>query len=77
MAVAVAVATLLPEQVSDHRITRWLIAWNAGALLYVTLVAVMMHGASSSQIRHRAQLQDEGQYAIVVSSRSSRTCTGS
>jgi uncharacterized membrane protein len=66
MAVAIAVATLLPEQVSDHRLTRWLIAWNAGALLYVILAALMMRGATSSQIRHRAQLQDEGQYAILV-----------
>jgi uncharacterized membrane protein len=66
LAVAIAVAMLLPEQLTDHRLTRWLIAWNAGSLLYVILVAVMMHGASSVQIRHRAQLQDEGQYAILV-----------
>ena len=65
-AVAIAVAALLPEQLSDHRLTRWLIAWNAGALLYVILVAIMMRGASSIQLRHRAQLQDEGQYAILV-----------
>jgi uncharacterized membrane protein len=65
LAVAIAVAILLPEQLSDHRLTRWLIGWNAGACLYVLLAALMMRGSSSNRIRHRAQLQDDGQYAIL------------
>jgi uncharacterized membrane protein len=47
-------------------VTRWLIAWNAGALLYVALAAIMMIRSNSIQIRHRSQLQDDGQTVILL-----------
>jgi len=65
-AVAVAIALLLPMEIASHRVTRWLIAWNAGAGSYVLLAAVMMYRSSSHQMRRRAQLQDDGKILILV-----------
>jgi uncharacterized membrane protein len=65
-AVAVAVAVLLPMELASHRVTRWLIAWNAGVGSYVLMAAVMMYRSSSHQMRRRAQLQDDGQLLILA-----------
>ncbi len=51
---------------SPERVTRALIAWNVGTLLYVALAIVMMVRSSDSRIRQRARLQDEGQVVILV-----------
>ncbi len=64
-AIGVATGLLLPESVSMHAITRWLIAWNIGAWLYIALAAVMMVRSSQDHMRHRAQLQDDGKFAIL------------
>ncbi|HEX7689639.1 MAG TPA: DUF1345 domain-containing protein [Burkholderiaceae bacterium] len=61
----VAVGLLLPDRVAAHGVTRWLIAWNAGAWLYILLAAAMMIRSSQDHMRHRAQLQDDGKYAIL------------
>ena len=65
-AVAVAVGTFLPIGVASHAVTRWLIAWNAGTILYVLLAGIMMIRSSDHHMRHRAQLQDDGQLALLV-----------
>ena len=65
-AAAVLVGVLLPTWLAQHTVTRWLIAWNAGTLLYVVLAAVMMTRSSSHRMRHRAQLQDDGQWVILI-----------
>ena len=64
--VAIAVGWLLPPTVAGHLVTRFLIAWNAGADLYVLLAATMMIRSSDHHMRRRAQLQDDGQLAILV-----------
>lgn len=64
--VAIALAMLLPESVASHAVTRWLIAWNAGTGLYVILAAIMMIRSTPHRMRHRAQLQDDGQLTILV-----------
>jgi uncharacterized membrane protein len=56
-AVELVVAFLIPTTVAGHGVSRWLLAWNAGTLLYVLLAAVMMIRSSSHQMRRRAQLQ--------------------
>ncbi len=56
---------LLPHGIASQPISRWLIAWNVGAWLYVALAAVMMIRSSQGHMRHRAQLQDDGKYAIL------------
>jgi uncharacterized membrane protein len=65
-ACAIAIGLLLPEGVAHQAVTRWLIAWNFGTGLYVLLAAIMMVRSSSHHMRHRAQLQDDGQLAILV-----------
>lgn len=65
-AFAIVVGFAIPDVVASHAATRWLIAWNVGAGLYVLLAAVMMIRSSSHHMRHRAQLQDDGQLAILV-----------
>jgi uncharacterized membrane protein len=52
-------------EVSRHTVTRWLIAWNVGAGLYVALAAIMMIRSTRHHMRHRAQLQDDGQLVIL------------
>ena len=65
-AVAVAVGVVLPVGVAAHPVTRLLIAWNVGTVLYVVLAATMMVRSSNQEMRYRAQLQDDGQLAILV-----------
>jgi uncharacterized membrane protein len=64
--IAVTVGFALPSDLAAHTVTRWLIAWNTGAVLYVILAAVMMTRSSSQKMRYRAQIQDDGQRAILV-----------
>ena len=63
--IALATNVLLPTDVASQSVTRWLIAWNVGAGLYVVLAAIMMIRSSSHHMRHRAQLQDDGQLVIL------------
>ena len=62
--VLLLVGFFLPVRIAHESVTRWLLAWNVAAGLYVLLAAVMMGRSSSHRMRHRAQLQDDG--AIVI-----------
>jgi uncharacterized membrane protein len=64
--VALTVAILMPTEIARHPVTRWLLAWNAGTVLYVLLAGIMMTRSSSHQMRRRAQAQDDGQIAILA-----------
>lgn len=66
VAMAIAVGTLLPAGLTEHTVTRWLIAWNTGTCLYIVLAAQMMSRSSVHQMRRRAQVQDDGEMAILV-----------
>jgi uncharacterized membrane protein len=63
--IGVLTGFLLPHSVASQPVTRWLIAWNVGSWLYIVLAAVMMMRSSQGHMRHRAQLQDDGKYAIL------------
>jgi len=65
-AVAIATGLWLPTAIAHQPVSRWLIAWNMGTLLYVLLAAVMMVRSSQHHMRHRAQLQDDGQLVILA-----------
>ena len=65
-AVAIAVSVFLPVDLASHAVTRLLIAWNAGTCLYVLLAAIMMIRSSDRHMRHRAQIQDDGQLLILL-----------
>jgi uncharacterized membrane protein len=64
--VAVLVGLLLPVSAATHLVTRSLIAWNTGAMLYVVLAAAMMVRSSTQKMRYRAQIQDDGQLTILI-----------
>ena len=66
LVIGVLVAWLLPTGIASHPASCWLIAWNVGAWLYVVLAAEMMIRSSREHMRHRAQLQDDGKYAILI-----------
>ena len=51
---------------ADHGLTRALIGWNVGALLYLTLAFIMMWRSSTEKMHWRARLEDEGRYTILV-----------
>lgn len=65
-AAALLVGLLLPTALASHVVTRLLVAWNVGTCLYVFLAAIMMMRSSSHQMRHRSQLQDDGQLVILI-----------
>ena len=66
MGFALAVGLALPASLAMHPVTRTLIAWNTGTLLYVILAAVMMVRSSESHMRRRARFQDEGQIVLLI-----------
>jgi len=45
-AIAIAVGVLLPDAIASHAVTRWLIAWNTGAGLYVKLAHIALAGTT-------------------------------
>ncbi len=65
LALGVLTELLLPHSLASQPITRWLIAWNVGAWLYVVLAAMMMIRSPQDHMRQRAQLQDDGKYVIL------------
>lgn len=44
----------------------FLIGWNAGALVYIFLAFRVMASAEQSSIRHRARIQSEGAFAVLL-----------
>jgi uncharacterized membrane protein len=47
-------------------ITRFLVAWNAGAWTYLVLATTMMLRASQESISRRAIAQDDGRFALLI-----------
>lgn len=46
--------------------TQWLIAWNISVFTYVILLLRMMWRSTEEHMRLRAQIQDEGQLAVLT-----------
>jgi uncharacterized membrane protein len=66
VAVGLLVGWAIPADWVGHALSRGLIGWNVGALLYLTVTLVLMARASAASMRSHAQLQDEGKYTILV-----------
>ena len=66
VAAGIVIGLLLPSTWVEQSLTRGLIGWNAGALLYLVMTFTMMVRSTSDAMRSRAKLQDEGQYTILV-----------
>ena len=56
----------IPADWVSHALSRGLIGWNIGALLYLTLSFVLMARATAANMRSNAQLHDEGKYTILA-----------
>jgi uncharacterized membrane protein len=65
---AAAVAILLYFLLSGRAgiATRFLIAADGGALVFLTAVWIMMANATPEGMRRRAELEDEGRYTVLV-----------
>lgn len=66
MAVGIAVALLLPQAVFQQVVTRAIMGWNVGALLYLLLAMKMMFGSTHEHMRTRALQQDEGSAVVLL-----------
>lgn len=62
----VAVSWVLPDALVHQTITRAIVGWNAGAILYLVLAMKMMFWSSHDQMRRRALTQDEGSTMVLV-----------
>ncbi len=64
--VGVVVAVALPYSLVQLSVTRAIVGWNAGALLYLVLALKMMFWSSHEQMRRRALMHDEGNATVLV-----------
>lgn len=60
-----SVGLLLPDAAVHHAITRLIIGWNAGAILYLGLAAKMMFGSSHERMKKRALTHDDGRLVVL------------
>ena len=66
MAFGAAVFLLLPPAAVPHVGSRVLLAWNAGAVLYLGLAAHMMRRSDQARMQSRAQRQNEGRVLVLT-----------
>lgn len=64
IALAATVASLLPTHLS--LVTRLLLSWDVGALLYLLLAVIMFAGATPTHMRARAATQDDGALVVLL-----------
>lgn len=66
IALGLATVLALPSTAAAHLVTRGVIGWNAGALLYLALTLHMMFRSSHARMRERAVLHDDGRRLILA-----------
>jgi uncharacterized membrane protein len=64
--IGLAVGFLVPAALVEDAVSRGLLGWNAGSLLYVVMASVMMSRSSQDDMSRRAAVQDDGRIAILV-----------
>jgi uncharacterized membrane protein len=64
--VGAVLAFLLPQSLAQQPITRAIIGWNIGAILYLVLALRMMFWSSHERMKARALQQDEGNTVVLV-----------
>ncbi|MBI3368397.1 MAG: DUF1345 domain-containing protein [Burkholderiales bacterium] len=55
-----------PDKVVHQLGSRFLLAWNAGALLYLLLAGAAMFGADTDRMKQRALRHEEGRSVVLV-----------
>ncbi len=65
ISLGVAVFCLLPDALVSHMVTRAIVAWNAGAMLYLALAGKMMFWTSDERMRKRALKHDTGRFFVL------------
>lgn len=60
------VVVFVPRWLAGQEVTRLLVGWNVGAILYLVLAGRMMARSSHDRIRYRAQVQDESRIVVLV-----------
>ena len=60
------VAILLPHSFDLESVTRAIIGWNAGAILYLVLALKMMFWSTQEKMRTKAILHDEGSAVVLL-----------
>jgi uncharacterized membrane protein len=66
MALGLLTFWLLPQALGQQTVTRAIVAWNLGAILYLLLAMKMMFWSSHAHMRARALLQDEGNTVVLL-----------
>ena len=64
--IGIATVLLLPEWVAHQTVTRSIIGWNVGAILYLVLAMKMMFWSTHERMRARALQHDEGNTVVLV-----------
>ena len=64
--VGLATVFVLPSSLALHTITRLLVGWDVGVLLYLLLAAHLMFSSTHERMRSRALQQDEGRIVVLA-----------
>ena len=64
--VGLLVSQVMPYWMALHEVTRMIISWNVGAILYLILGGIMMARSTHQDIRLRASQEDEGDVVILI-----------
>jgi len=64
--IGIATALLLPDSVAQLAVTRAIIGWNVGAILYLLLAMKMMFWSTHERMRTRALQHDEGSTVVLL-----------
>ena len=66
IALGLATALLLPETLAQQTVTRAIVGWNVGAILYLLLAMKMMFWSTHERMRVRALQQNEGKTVVLI-----------
>ncbi|MFL6657606.1 MAG: DUF1345 domain-containing protein [Massilia sp.] len=73
--VGILTALAVPSSVITHQLTRGIIGWNTGALVYLLTTLTMMFRSSSERMRERAVQHDDGRMLILMMVIVAAVCT--
>ncbi|MCB6182047.1 DUF1345 domain-containing protein [Leeia sp. TBRC 13508] len=66
IAIAFLAYFLAPVGWVVNGVTRWIIAWNIGAVLYLLLALQMMFASTHEKMRQRAIREDDGRFWVLL-----------